>query len=316
MIDSSNMRSLILRWKILQHFRELVIISGTYFLYMFIRKFLIPNIELTAVENAFKVVDFELSAGFLWELNWQSWAVGSAKAVVIFLNWTYIVTFWPIIAVTGVTLYVCDRSKYTYYRNVLLLSFVLALILYSAFPLAPPRYLVEYGFVDTIQKFGPTWYGSRDMQVFYNAFAAMPSLHFAWTILFGVLFLRSKYIWIKPLGIIYPSMTFFAITITGNHYIVDALGGALVIIASFAVYWLICAANANRPDLLAQTKLRLGRTVAILRSSGRRWMLGLCAILTGLSTNVSACYESLQNRKLTIASNPVTDRVKGLHRRR
>ena len=37
----------------------------------------------------------------------------------------------------------------------------------------------------------------------------------------------------KNRGVVYPTLTLFAITITGNHYITDAVGGALLIIASF-----------------------------------------------------------------------------------
>ena len=61
----------------------------------------------------------------------------------------------------------------------------------------------------------------------------MPSLHFGWTVLFGVLFLTTPNKLVKLFGIIYPIMTLFAITITGNHYIMDAVGGGLLVLAAF-----------------------------------------------------------------------------------
>jgi membrane-associated phospholipid phosphatase len=73
------------------------------------------------------------------------------------------------------------------------------------------------------------------MSPFYNVHAAMPSLHFGWTLLFGVIFLRLLNTWLKILGLIYPVMTFFAITITGNHYILDAVGGAVLAVVSFTI---------------------------------------------------------------------------------
>lgn len=266
MTRRSALASLMERWEVTKHLREVALLVSAYFLYMFIRKYLIPNIELTAFENAARVVSIEGAFGLLWELEWQSWAIKSAKAVVIILNWAYIITFWPIIIVTGVVLYIFNHDRYLYYRNIILISFVLALILYAAFPLAPPRYLADLGFIDTIQRFGPTWYGSREMQVYYNAFAAMPSLHFAWTVLFGVLFLRTKNPWIRPLGIIYPTITFFAITITGNHYILDAIGGGAVIAASFAIYAYALKVNAEQPPWLVQAKHRIALAVEHLKN--------------------------------------------------
>ena len=93
-----------------------------------------------------------------------------------------------------------------------------------------------YGFVDTIKDFGPSWYASREMASYYNAFAAMPSLHFAWTVIFGVLFFKQAGLHFKLLGILYPTMTLFAIIITANHYIMDALVGAVMMLLTYLVY--------------------------------------------------------------------------------
>ena len=220
------------------HVREVFLIIGAYFVYMLIRRYIISDIETVAFANAVKVVSFELSTGIFWEQRLQAWAIENSKALIVFLNWSYIITFFPIIAITAVVVYVKNRPRYRYYRDVVLLSFVFALILFAVFPLAPPRFIPEYGFVDAIQSFGPSWYGGRDMAsaVHYNVFAAMPSLHFGWTVLFAVLFFRSGPVWLKIVGVMYPVMTFLAITLTGNHYMVDAAGGAAVALASYLMY--------------------------------------------------------------------------------
>ena len=83
----------------------------------------------------------------------------------------------------------------------------------------------EYGFIDAIAKYGPTWYASREAATYYNAFAAMPSLHFGWTVLFGIMFYRSGKLPLRVWGMLYPTLTFFAITMTGNHYAIDAIAG-------------------------------------------------------------------------------------------
>ncbi|MCE2465722.1 MAG: phosphatase PAP2 family protein [Dehalococcoidia bacterium] len=315
MTRRSTLASLMERWEVLKHLRELTLLVGAYFLYMFIRKYLIPNIELTAFENAARVVTIEGALGLLWELEWQSWAIKSAKAVVIILNWAYIVTFWPIIIATGVILYIFSHDRYIYYRNIILISFVLALILYAAFPLAPPRYLGDLGFIDTIQRFGPTWYGSREMQVYYNAFAAMPSLHFAWTVLFGVMFLRTKNPWIRPFGVIYPTVTFFAITITGNHYILDAIGGGAVIAASFGVYAYARRINDEQPPWLVQAKLRVSLAAEHLKNSTPSPQDDFQPFSSDSSRRESAYRESLKSCGDTPFPFPLTDQSESPQRR-
>ena len=214
------------------HVRELVIVVAAYFAYMYTRALVFSDIQAAALENARRVIEFEIRGGLFLEPAWQDWAVSSARELVVFFNWAYIVTFWPIIAVAAVTLYLTNRARYTYYRNIVLLTFAVALVGFMVFPLAPPRMVPEY-FVDTIKLFGPTGYASREFANFYNAYAAMPSLHFGWTVLFGVLFLATPNKLVKLFGIIYPTMTLFAITITGNHYIMDAIGGGLLVLAAF-----------------------------------------------------------------------------------
>ncbi|NQW24385.1 MAG: phosphatase PAP2 family protein [SAR202 cluster bacterium] len=216
----------------LPHLREIGIVVGGYFAYMYTRVLVFNDLHITAMTNARRVIEFEKNAGFFWEPVWQSWAIDSARSLVIFFNWAYIVTFFPIVLTAAVILYVTNRTRYTYYRNVVLLSFILALLGFMLFPLAPPRMMAE-NFVDTIKVFGPSGYASREFANYYNAYAAMPSLHFSWTVMFGIMFLRTHNKFIKIFGVIYPTMTLFAITITGNHYIMDAIVGGLLILASF-----------------------------------------------------------------------------------
>ena len=218
----------------LPHVWELAIIAGAYFAYMYTRALVLNDFGATALANAAKIISLEKSLGFFWEPDWQAWAINSFKAIVVFFNWTYIFTFWPIILTAGVILYIRDRARYRYYRNIVLLSFTLALIWFILFPLAPPRMIGEY-FVDTIKAFGPTFYASREFANFYNPYAAMPSLHFSWTVMFGVLFLSTPNKWVKIFGIIYPATTLLAITITANHYLMDAIAGGALMIAAFGI---------------------------------------------------------------------------------
>lgn len=283
--DSGNSRgSRVPRNRIsLRHLREVALIVGSYFIYMLVRRFLIPDLETTAFANALKVNSFELATGLFLEARWQAWVLEHSKALAILLNWTYIITFVPILILTAVLVYSKDRPRYLYYRNVWLMSFVLALVVFALFPLAPPRFMPQYGFVDTIEKFGPSWYGGQEMAqaLYYNVFAAMPSLHFGWTLLFGVLYVRMGPVWLKVCGVVYPLLTFFAITITGNHYMLDAIGGAAVALASYLSYCVLLylKAGARQPLDATRDYLRRGgsylHNVAVrARSGGTRAQAG------------------------------------------
>ena len=90
-------------------------------------------------------------------------------------------------------------------------------------------------FVDTIEEFGPGFYAQREAADYYNAFAAMPSLHFTWTALLGLMYFRWGPGWLKVAGVLYPLLTLLAITITGNHYLLDAVVGAAIMVVSLGV---------------------------------------------------------------------------------
>ncbi|MDA1257323.1 MAG: phosphatase PAP2 family protein [Chloroflexi bacterium] len=221
--------------KAFPHVRELVIVVGAYFAYMFTRTLIFSDVSV-AFDNAERVVALEKNLGLHWGPVWQGWVLGTATGLVVFFNWVYIFTFFPIVITTAIILYVVDRRRYKYFRNVVLVSFVVALVIFMLFPLAPPRMLP--GINDTIDTFGPAFYASRNLATYYNAFAAMPSLHFAWTLIFGFMFLSFRPLPFKIFGLLYPTMTLLAITITGNHYILDAVGGGIVMVSSLTLVFL------------------------------------------------------------------------------
>lgn len=222
--------------KAIPHVREVALVVGAYFVYMFTRKLIMSDTSI-AFENADRIVALERDLGVYWEPSWQEWAMNGEPGLMLFFNWLYIFTFLPIVISTAVITYVLNRRRYLYFRNVFLLSFTVALLIFMLFPLAPPRMLP--GIDDTIDTFGPSFYASRELAIHYNAFAAMPSLHFAWSLIFGFMFFQSHWVPLKILGILYPVMTLLAITITGNHYILDAVGGGFVMVASLSMMLLI-----------------------------------------------------------------------------
>ena len=222
--------------------RELILAIAAYMLYLFARKVILSDVGPIATDNAHKVVALEQKLLFFWEPSWQGWAIENARWLVVSMNWAYIMTFFPIIVVTSIIFYLRDRPRYIFYRNIILISYIAALLVFVFFPLTPPRMLgAEFGIIDSIAEYGPAIYGGQDMASFYNAYAAMPSVHFSWTILFGILFWNTRgprwlTTWLKLWAVSSLILAFFAITITGNHYILDAMAGALLALLSLAVY--------------------------------------------------------------------------------
>ena len=250
------------------HLGEILLIAAAYFAYMYSRKLVYSDFETQALVNAARIVDVERSLGFFWEAGWQEYAIDTARNAVVFFNWAYIVTFWPILLTAGVILYVVNRQRFRYYRNIVLFSFVFALLGFMLFPLAPPR-MIGGLFVDTIRDFGPTFYASREFANFYNPYAAMPSLHFSWTLMFGIMFLRTPGKFFKVIGVVYPTMTLLAITITANHYILDAVGGAILVALAFGAVELGVRRRFFVPRVLGHLRSRRDRSTGVAPFSNR-----------------------------------------------
>lgn len=226
---------------------EILIVVSAYFAYMVSRNFVFQDtFRSVAFVNAENLIELRVRLHLLFEPVVQSWLVDNASWVAYTLNWVYILSFLPVIAITAVCYYCMQRSRYIFYRNVVLVTFVIALVVFMVFPLAPPRMMPQYGFIDTIDTLGPVFYNVRSTQPFYNAFAAMPSLHFGWALLLGIVYWTTGPGWLKFLGVIFPAITLAAIISTGNHYLEDAVVGALVIVVSTWMFMRYVALMCSR----------------------------------------------------------------------
>ncbi|AKJ13478.1 membrane protein [Streptomyces incarnatus] len=116
----------------------------------------------------------------------------------------------------------------------------LALTGFWLFPLAPPRLMPGLGMIDTVhgvQDFSKPDYGT--LTALTNQYAAMPSLHFGWALWCGVVVaIIAPRWWMKALGLLHPLFTVSAIIATGNHWVLDAVGGGVVVSAGFGLSYL------------------------------------------------------------------------------
>ncbi|MFE0085218.1 phosphatase PAP2 family protein, partial [[Kitasatospora] papulosa] len=116
-----------------------------------------------------------------------------------------------------------------------------ALLGFWLYPLAPPRLMPGLGFIDTVhgvQDLDSPDFGA--LTAVTNQYAAMPSLHFGWSLWCGlVILLLAPKPWMKVLGLLHPLFTVSAIVATGNHWVLDAVGGGAVVAAGFGLTYVL-----------------------------------------------------------------------------
>ncbi|MFE7898419.1 bifunctional glycosyltransferase 87/phosphatase PAP2 family protein [Streptomyces sp. NPDC057424] len=138
-------------------------------------------------------------------------------------------------------------GDYRWARSALGFATLLALVGFWLYPLAPPRLMPTLGFIDTVhgtQDFSQPDYGT--LTALTNQYAAMPSLHFGWSLWCGVVIavLATRW-WMKALGLLHPLLTLASIVATANHWVLDAAGGAVVIAAGFGIVYLLQGPRAR-----------------------------------------------------------------------
>ncbi|MFC7266622.1 bifunctional glycosyltransferase 87/phosphatase PAP2 family protein [Streptomyces lutosisoli] len=152
------------------------------------------------------------------------------------------------LTVLGV-LYARRPGDYRWARSALGFATLFALVGFWLYPLAPPRLLPGLGVIDTVhgvQDFSKPDYGT--LTALTNQYAAMPSLHFGWSLWCGLVIaiLAPKW-WMKALGLLHPLFTVSAIVATGNHWVLDAVGGAVVVSAGFGLTHLLQGPRPRTP---------------------------------------------------------------------
>jgi hypothetical protein len=203
-------------------------------LYKIVRKSFIQRAESVGFQNAEQIINLQQRLHIFFEVDLQRWVMDH-EWMIRSLNWYYSAFMWSFYACCVLAI-VFAPERYRKYRRVFLLSMLLALPWYAIYPLAPPRFMTEYGFVDTLKIYGPNYFSEEGM-VTANRFAAMPSMHIGWTTI-GAFMLAAAipYRRIGPiLGVLHVFIMTITVMATGNHYILDAVGGWLIVLAAFAV---------------------------------------------------------------------------------
>ncbi len=187
-----------------------------------------------AIVRSVQLIKLEQGLGIFWEADLQRWVL-SYDWLIELLNAVYLYGHLPVIAALAVWLYFWHRPQYLLMRNAFLISGAIGLVVYVLFPVAPPRFAPEWGFVDTVFNQYNT---GRPLtpSFFTNEYAAVPSLHFGWNLLVGVaVWLASKRIGLRSFAVVMPLAMLATIILTANHYFLDAAAGLVVVAMGMAV---------------------------------------------------------------------------------
>lgn len=268
-----------------------------YWIYQLGRAFTAVTLKDDTVDvarrHALQLVQIEQSLGIFVEVDIQKYFL-ARPMLMNWINWIYSFIHIPGTIAFLVWLYYYTTTRnslddaryspldhnssgspagpplYAARRRTLAVCNLLAFIVFTLWPCMPPRLLSDeevtgdvgklarsYGFVDTVhgeKGAGSVWTENR----FCNQYAAMPSLHFGYSLMIGLTIMtiplsphhrqsRSIRIPLAPrrlsfrftipswrriacvvVGVAYPLTILTAIVATANHFILDAVAGTLV----------------------------------------------------------------------------------------
>ncbi len=193
---------------------------------------LVMGREAIAYSNGLFFMNLEKALGIYVE-PWIQGRVSSVHELMFCLVWLYQDIHLPVIVATLVFAFTQRRSSWPLVRNWFLAMNFMAVMVFALLPTMPPRMLLTSGMADMNYMYGARSAVMED-GLLANPYAAMPSLHFAYALFVAVvvcMFARQR--WLRLLALSYPVMVFLSIIATGNHFILDALGGVLVAVAAY-----------------------------------------------------------------------------------
>lgn len=200
----------------------------------------------TAFENAAGIIHLEKSSGLFFETSIQQWVLNHIELAEA-LNYFYLYAHWTVTPLFFIWLYRRRQHLYPYVRNAFLAANGIALIVFMVYPVAPPRLAgAGDGFVDTLHKISDVDLHAGVFSGWFNPHAAVPSMHFGYAIMIGVVGLFLLRSWpLRLLALAYPAVVFITITGTANHYVIDSMAGGVVVALGFLGAWAVMSARGS-----------------------------------------------------------------------
>lgn len=218
--------------------RQIGLFAGAYFAYRLVEGAVNVSNSAPAFTHARDLISLERSLGVFVEPSIQSWAYGS-HALIVGATYIYITAQTFILFGLLLYLYLAHNRSYYFVRNMMFVAMAIGLLAYAFYPTAPPRFLPNWGFVDTVAQITNTAPHNNAIQnALVNPYAAVPSMHVAcaamlgWTLVFLVRNWFARVCWA-----LWPVLLTFVTLITANHFLIDTvLGLATAGVAAVVAY--------------------------------------------------------------------------------
>jgi hypothetical protein len=208
--------------------RQVLLFGAVYLGYNLVRG-LVEGRASAAFQHARDLIQIERTLHLFVEPSVQAWASGS-HALMDVSSWLYVNAQTSVTLAVLIYLYVRHNGSFYFVRNMLVIAMAIALVGYAVFPTAPPRFLPEWGFIDSVSDLTGMHvsHASASMTALFNPYAAVPSMHVAFALMIGwPLASLSRTRVASVLWRLYPLLITFVIVATANHFVLDALLGAL-----------------------------------------------------------------------------------------
>lgn len=215
--------------------KEIALIGACYLTFALVKNLTDPSPVLKAVTNGWGVLKLEAALAINFEAFLQQLVGKLGHGAVIATTYFYVAGMWLGLVGTAIFTFAKNRTVYLNLRRTFVFTMIFGAIVFALYPLAPPRFMPGLGMTDTVTLLGLDPAPHSDSAISYNRFAAMPSLHYAWALLVMIAAFRIGGVWFKVGGFVYQALMFVAIIATANHYVLDAVAGAILLMVALYV---------------------------------------------------------------------------------
>ena len=207
--------------------RQVLLFASAYLGYELVRGLINGGDAARAVLDATRVIDLERQLHVFVEPSVQAWAIHRPWLMHI-ADWVYLDAHGVVTFGALAYLYLRRNESFYFVRNAFLIAMALALVGYAVYPTAPPRLMPQWGFADPIRELTGIDAERGPGSVLLNAYAAIPSMHVCFALLTGwSMATLSPRRAVRALWRLYPLAIMLVVIVTGNHYLIDIVLGAV-----------------------------------------------------------------------------------------
>ncbi len=149
-------RARLLQARVLPHgwldaLRQVSLFAVAYFAYRLVRG-VVEGDANEAFAHARDLISLERTLHLFVEPSIQAWASGS-HAVMLVASCIYVNAQTTVTVGALLYLYLRHNRNFYFVRNMFMIAMGIALVGYTVFPTAPPRFMPEWGFIDSVSDF-------------------------------------------------------------------------------------------------------------------------------------------------------------------